>query len=317
MEDELLIKFLLKETTAEENLAVNAWLETSEENHAYFTSLTRIWTESKSLASKSEVDVDAAWVRFKSRTNDVKPSTTVKLKPLSVLMRIAAVFVVAVGSWALYTIFKTDGYTDVNADAQVILQLLPDGSELTLNKFSHIEYASNFKNNRNIKLDSGDVFFKVAKDKAKPFTIEIDQVIVQVVGTSFNIKHLKELTEVVVETGIVKVSLGNSTVLLHKGEKVILQKGAAKLAKLPVNDQLYNYYRTKLFIADQTPLPVLIAILNEAYGSNVMVAGAARDLTINTTLSYESSLDQNLKVIISTFDNLKLKRNQNEIILSY
>lgn len=315
MQDELLIKFLLKESTAEENSAVEAWLELSEENSAYFAGLQKIWTESKGLVAKSAVDVDAAWARFKGRTHSVKPA--VKLNPIRTWMRIAAVLVLGIGGWLAYSVLNPSGYTDVDAREQVLSQLLPDGSELTLNKFSHVEYASNFKNNRSVKLDSGDVFFKVAKDKSKPFIIQIDQVKVEVVGTSFNIKHLKEQTEVVVETGIVKVSLGNASVLLHKGEKVILPKGNVKLDKLPVNDQLYNYYRSKLFIADQTPLPILIATLNEAYGSKVVVEGAARDLTITTTLFYEKSLQDNLKAILETFDNLKLKRNQNEIILSY
>lgn len=314
MKDELLIKFLLKESSAEENFEVSEWLQFSEANGAYFAQLEKIWTESKTLSTKSDVDVEAAWAKFKSTANAIP---TLKLKPINNWMRIAAVLVLAMGSWALYSIFKPQGYTDVNTNAQVLSQILPDGSELTLNKFSHIEYANNFKSNRSIKLDSGDVFFNVTKDKTKPFIIEVDKVAVQVVGTSFNIKYLKKHTEVVVETGIVKVSLGTTNVILHKDEKVTITRGTSKLNKVPVNDQLYNYYRSKLFIADQTPLPTLIATLNEAYGSKVIVVGTAKDLTINTILPYKKSLDDNLKTILKTFDNLKLKRNQNEIILSY
>ncbi len=314
MKDELLIKFLLNESNSEENEEVNNWLALADENTIYFAQLEKIWIESKKLSAKSEVDVEAAWVKFKSNANAIPK---VKLRPFNTWMRIAAVLVLAMGSWALYSILNPQGYTDVYANAKVLSQKLPDGSELTLNKFSHIKFAKNFKSNRSIRLDSGDVFFNVAKDKSKPFIIEIDKIAVEVVGTTFNIKHLKEQTEIVVETGIVKVSLGASEMLLRKGEKVMITKGAVKLNKVPVNDQLYNYYRSKLFIADQTPLPVLIATLNEAYGSKVIVLGAAKDLTINTTLPYEKSLEDNLKNILETLDNLKLKRNQNEIILSY
>jgi transmembrane sensor len=315
MKDEILIKFLLKESTADENLAVTQWIELREENRAYLASLQKIWTESKGLSARSEVDVNAAWDRFKDKAAPSRPA--IKLNPIKVWMRIAAVFVIAVSGWLAYTVLNPSGYAEVNANAQVLSQLLPDGSELTLNKFSHIKYARDFKNNRSIKLDSGDVFFEVVKDKSKPFTIEIDEVKVEVVGTSFNIKHLKEQTEIVVETGIVKVSLGASVIMLQKGEKVVLTKGTGKLEKLVVNDRLYNYYRSKLFIADQTPLPILVDILNEAYGSNIVVEGAARSLTINTTLPYDKSLNDNLQTIIKTLENLKLKRNQNEIILSY
>ncbi|RYG22247.1 MAG: DUF4974 domain-containing protein [Chitinophagaceae bacterium] len=314
MNDELLIKFLLNESNSEENDEVNKWLALDKENAIYLTQLEKIWVESKKLAVKSEVDVETAWTTFKARTN-VKP--VVKLKILNTRLRIAALLALAISSVGLYAIFKSAGYTDLNANAAVISQVLPDGSELTLNKFSHIEFANNFKSNRNIRLDSGNVFFKVAKDKSRPFIIEIDKVFVEVIGTSFNVKHLNEQTEVVVETGIVKVSLGSQKIILHKGEKVIILKDAVKLDKAPVSDQLYAYYRTNLFIADNTPLSTLIETLNEAYGSRVKVDNSVKNVTINTTLQYRKSLNENLDVIMDTIDKLKLKRNQDEIILSY
>ena len=310
MKDELLIKFLLNESNSEENVKVKNWLALSDENTLYLSQLQKIWVESKKLNIKNEVDVEAAWLKFKDNTT-AKPIFS------NTWVRIAAVFALIVGSWSLYIIYNVASYADVNTNEKVLLQTLPDGSELTLNKFSHVKYANNFKSNRSIRLDSGDVFFKVIKDKNKPFLIEINKVTVQVVGTSFNIKHLRQRTEVVVETGIVKVSLGASEVLLHKGEKVIITNKAVKLDKAMVKDQLYAYYRTNLFMADNTPLPVLTAILNEAYGSKILIDDSAKDLTISTTLLYNKSLDQNLKLILETLDKLKIKRNQNEIILSY
>ena len=314
MKDELLIKFLLNESNSEENEQVNEWLALTEENSIYFAQLQKIWVESEKLKINSAVDVDVAWMKFKDRTN-VTP--VVKLKIWNSRLRIGAMLALAISSIALYAIFKSAGYTDVNATEQVLSQILPDGSELTLNKFSHLKFANNFKSNRSIKLDSGNVFFKVAKDKSKPFIIEVDKVFVEVVGTSFNVKHLKQKTEVVVETGIVKVSLGTQKVLLHKGEKVVIQKGALKLNKAPVDNQLYAYYRTNLFVADNTPLTILVETLNEAYGSKIQVDDSAKHLTVGTTLQYRKSLSENLQVILDTFDNLKLKRNQNEMLLSY
>lgn len=314
MNDELLIKFLLNESNSEENDEVNKWLALAKENRMYLAQLEKIWTESKKLSSKREVDTDGAWLRFKNRV-EVKP--TVKLKIWNTPLRIAALFALVLSSWAMYTLIKRSGYTDVTANTQVLTQVLPDGSELILNKFSRIKFANNFKSNRSIHLDSGNVFFKVTKDKSKPFIIEVDKIAVEVVGTSFNVKHLKQQTEVVVETGRVKVSLGNSQVVLSKGEKVVIPKNAVKLEKEPVNDQLYTYYRTNLFSADNVPLPLLIATLNEAYGSNVVVDDSAKDVTIVTTLLYSKSLIENLTIIRDSVDKLKLKRNQNQIILSY
>ncbi|MNR18056.1 fec operon regulator FecR [compost metagenome] len=103
------------------------------------------------------------------------------------------------GAWTIYQFVTPVAYTAVMAGNKVMTRTLPDGSELTLNKKTQLSYASNFKNNRSIRLDSGDVFFNVAHDKSHPFVIEIDEVSVEVVGTSFNVKHVNSQTEVIVE----------------------------------------------------------------------------------------------------------------------
>jgi transmembrane sensor len=315
MNDELLIKFLLKESTADENMAVREWLALSETNQTDFAQFEKIWLASRDLNSKSDVNVDLAWNKFKSK---VTAQPVIKqLKPKYTWLRIAAILVVAIGAWTVYTVFGPQSYIDVNANKEVLSQTLPDGSELTLNKFSHISYANNFKKNRSIHLDSGDVFFSVAKDKTKPFIIKIDHIVVEVVGTSFNIKHLNQQTEIVVETGIVKVSLGNEEIKLFKGERVTISAGNYQLHKIQTDDQLYNYYRSKLFLANNTPLPKLVAILNEAYGSNIRLNDDTKKLTITTTLQFNKSLDYNIEIICQTLINLKAIRNQNEILLSY
>lgn len=318
MTDELLIKFLLKESTEAENLEVLEWRAAADANEKYYIQFETIWEAGKALKSKSEVDENTAWIRFKEKTVQ-QPMPAIIAKPVIqpfAWMRVAATLMIALGAWAMYSLFRPSTYTDLEANKQVIIQTMPDGSELTLNKNSQISYARNFKDHRNIKLKAGDVFFDVAKDKSRPFIIDIDSITVEVVGTSFNIKHSKDETEVNVESGIVKVRQGNQEIKLYKGERIILNAQTNDLVKEPVTDQLYNYYKTNLFIAiNNTPLWKLIAAMNEAYGSNITLDPKVKDLTINTTLK-QGSLDTNLQTICTTL-NLKQSRNGQEILLSY
>lgn len=316
MKDELLIKFLLKETGEEENAIVQNWLMQSEVNTKYFADFEKIWLESKNLAQITNVDTEEAWKKFKSKVDDRTLATPI-VKPLKTnnnWLKIAAVLVFAIGAWTVYTFFSSSNYTDLVAYDQVTQELLPDGSELTINKNTQISYAGNFESNRNLKLKQGEVFFNVKPDKNHPFIIEIANVEVEVVGTSFNIKHLNEKTEVVVETGIVKVKLGHQEVQLLKGEKVYLSADTKELIKQENTDQLYNYYRTKLFVANNVSLEKLISILNEAYGSDVILAENIANLKFNSTLEL-GSLDNNLAIICEAL-NLKISRNQNQILLS-
>jgi transmembrane sensor len=120
---------------------------------------------------------------------------------------------------------------------------------------------------------------------------------------------------VIVETGIVRVELKGEKIELHKGEKILIQDVAAPLIKEKNTDHLYNYYRSNLFIANNTPLQKLIDVMNEAYGSQVATNDPALAAEpINTTIKVDDGLNNNLNVLCQTLD-LKMERNENKILL--
>lgn len=316
MTDELLIKVLLKESTVEENQKVEKWLNAAQANKKHFTQLETIWQVSNTLKNENKRDGEQAWTSFKARRADLQPEedNSKRLNTSKVWLRIAAVLFIAVGGWIGYSLYGPTNYTELTATHQVRTEALPDGSALTLNKNTKISYAANFKNNRKLKLEQGDVFFDVAKDKTHPFVIDIETLSVEVVGTSFNIKHIKKDTEINVESGIVKVRLGNEEIKLYKGEKIHIDGDTRKLVKEPTTDQLYNYYRSNLFQANNIALSKLVMALNEAYGSNITLDEKIKGLTINTALKM-GSINQNLEIICQTL-NLQLSRNGSTILLS-
>lgn len=319
MNDELLIKFLLKETSEAESITVQNWLDAAPANERHFKQFKQIWESSKKLSGQSQVREDDAWQRFKQRTATAKTSPAPVVRSLKTLypwLKIAAVLVLITAAWAVYSILSPVTYTPLASGNAISKQLLPDGSELILNKNAQLSYASNFKRNRSVHLQKGEVFFNVAHDKSRPFVIEVDKVSVMVVGTSFNVKHLKGQTEVIVETGIVKVSLGAAEIALHKGEKVLIKNGSSKLLKQQNQDQLYNYYRSKEFVLNNTPLWRVVEVLNEAYAAQILISDPAiSHKTINTTLKTSASLDYNLGIICDPLD-ISFVRNKEQIVLS-
>lgn len=316
MNDELLIKLLLNEATAAETEEIQKWIAESTENEKYYRQFERIWNESETLINASPVNENVAWEKFKMRVDGQKATVPIvaKLKPAKLWFRIAAVLICCFGAWLAYE--KLAGsYTDIASHDLVLNQELPDGSRLVLNKNTNISYATDFKSNRKVELIDGEVFFEVAHDRAHPFVIAIKNVKVEVVGTSFNIKRLKNAVEVIVETGVVKVNKNGNQLVLIKGESILLKDEASSLEKKPIEDELHSYYRTQLFLANNTPLPRLIATLNEAYRAEIILDGQINHLRISTTLPYNYSLEKNLETICETLD-LKMQRNQNGILLS-
>jgi ferric-dicitrate binding protein FerR (iron transport regulator) len=316
MNDDLLINYLLKETTEDENRQVQQWLAADPANKKHFEGFELIWRQSKNLALNSTVNENDAWNRFENRLAEKKTEEKTIVKPLwqnTYWRNIAAAILLVAGTWFVYTKVLPP-QTTLMANNKVLIETLPDGSEVTLNKNAVLSYSFPIiAKKRLVKLDKGEVFFKVSPNKAKPFIIQAHEVTIEVVGTSFNVNHLPETTEIIVESGIVKVTEGKETVTLRKGQKVIVSSDG-KLITQQVNDDLYNYFRTNRFTAKNTPLSRVVEVLNKAYKVHIVIANPAIAAKTLTTTFEVGSLNQNLQLIAQTL-NLKIERSKSTIIL--
>jgi len=200
------------------------------------------------------------------------------------------------------------------AQQDVLNDTLPDGSVVNINKGSMISYPSKFQKGTRQVVLKGEAFFKVEPNKEKPSVVLAKGVRITVVGTSFNVKNINGNIEVVVENGIVRVSIGERSEELKANEKLLVNVKDSVMTEEKVSDQLYKYYRTKEFVCDETPLWKLVQVINEAYHSQVIIGNPAlKDMTLTTTFHNES-LEQVLNVISITF-NIKVVKQGNTIIL--
>ena len=314
--DDLLVKYLLGEATVDEIALVDAWLVAATENRAYFNQFREIWDQSKALAVTSTADENAAWQLFQNRIH-IKPAV---VKPLNrfVWMRIAALLILLAGAgWLVYFEFREKPAQLVTAQAANVVRIdtLPDGSVVTLNKNSSITYPEKFKTDTRSVTLKGEAFFNVTPNKNKPFQIQVNDVSIKVVGTSFNVRSENGSTEVLVATGVVQVQRGNKTVTLRPNEKTAIQPQDSVLVKTTETTHLYNYYQSNEFVCDNTPLWKLVAVLNKAYSAHIVIGKEElRNLPLTTTFPNES-LDQILQVISLTF-NIKVQRTSTAIILN-
>ncbi len=314
--NDLQVKYLLGEATPEEREQVEQWAAASDANKKQLEQLGYIWAESKKLEATSNVDENAAWQRFKQRIDT--QTTTTKTIPLgrrTNWLRIAATLILLIGgSWMAYLYLYNAGTVTLASGDAVLSQTLPDGSTITLNKHATIKYPKKFSGDtREVTLD-GEAFFNVAPDKQKPFIIHANEADVQVVGTSFNVKTNSSQTEVVVETGVVQVSKKLKGVVLNPKERATVKKDTELPIKEKTEDELHNYYRTKAFVCNNTPLSRLVPVLNEAYNANIVIANATlNNLRITTTFNNQS-LDDILDVLGGTF-NITVVRKDGQIVL--
>lgn len=104
--------------------------------------------------------------------------------------------------------------------------ILPDGSKVWLNAESSLRFPTAFAGNeRKVEL-TGEAYFDIVKDAAKPFIVQLNRMDVEVLGTEFNI--MAYANERTVNTsllrGAVRVRSGDARSLLRPGQQAQLHK---------------------------------------------------------------------------------------------
>lgn len=311
--DDLLVKYLLEEATDIEISLVKDWLSASPDNYKHYEHFKLIWERSKVFNSTNLVDTSAAWEKLQRRIHNTtqKKHVVLPIKRFQWL-KIAALFILISGITFFLYKSKNDSVPLLTTNSQnaIVNDTLPDGSVVTLNKNSFLSYPKKFVENKRIVSLQGEAFFKITPNKDKPFIININNIKIKVIGTSFNVKSINGNTEVIVETGIVLVEKQNRSIELKPREKIIVKPQDTVLKKESENDKLYNYYRTKEFICDNTPLWKLVESLNSTYNSNIIVEREELKNLLITTTFKDEPLDKILSIISETFNITIVKKGQ-------
>jgi transmembrane sensor len=318
--EDLLIRYVLGEVSESEIKEITNWVNASDSNARQFEQTKFILETSQNLAKQSPLTESDAWARFNEK-RDTQSQTI--LKPsfgFNYWVRIAATVLVFLGAaWAGYFIFKPKNdlpqFVTLTSKDKVLTDTLPDGSVIHLNKHSSVTYAVKFKENRQVKL-KGEAFFDVAHDEKVPFSVNVNDVSIHDVGTSFNISSNTKRVEIIVENGIVEVRRRNKTLQLHKSEMVTINATDNELQKVATKDQLYNYYLTNSFVADNTPLYRLVEMLNQAYNSSIIIESKeTANAPITGTFPASSSVEEILQVVLATTPEIHMSKVNGQIRL--
>ena len=113
---------------------------------------------------------------------------------------------------------------------------LPDGTKVWLNAASSITYPTAFTGGQRKVAISGEAYFEVAAGRNQPFIVQQRDIIVQVLGTHFNINGYDD--EATMKTtllqGAVRVLSGDSGRVLKPGQQALLARNDSRITV--VND---------------------------------------------------------------------------------
>lgn len=235
---QLLQNFLHGSITDQELKNLFVWLNSEKGNLEFERLLNEKWLSNK-FQTNENIDSSILFSKIKARIEDKQLSGS---KQFFIRFRkVAAIFILGLLIPTMYfTVLKPleDNKEVVYlkeslSNEKIRKMILPDGTSVWLMSGSTITYPSNFSGNesRNVEV-TGEAFFDVAKDSLHPFILNLGEVGLKVVGTSFNVMNYgdEDHVNVVLETGKVDIFKGkynpnDDFVHLAPGQLLTYKKG--------------------------------------------------------------------------------------------
>lgn len=321
-----LIRFISGESDDNESLMVESWIDLSDENKAQIEKLRLIWSATKDpkKVEPAEVNVDRAWKNLKSRMDqysEIEQKYQGKQRSLTFyLVRVAAVFIIGIFIFYIYKYqSQQSGQVQLASNESAITDKpLPDGTMISLNQNSTVEYKEEFSDTeRRVKM-TGEAFFNVKPDATKPFVIEAQDAIITVLGTSFNVKALDDdiAVEVLVEEGLVELANpdNSQSTQLRSGEKGIFIKSTNEVKKETDINVESLYWLNKTLLFRDTRLSAVFETLERLYKVKIKVENNAV-FNCQLTAKFSNESIDNIIDHISTIFELETEKDANNILI--
>lgn len=229
------------------------------------------------------------WTRIKAETDALSPESAppdwvINRWSGAPWLRWAAVWagllVLAGLAWYRFGPDDTTRYETAYGETRTVS--LPDGSVVTLNGHSALTVANNWPQaeDREVTL-TGEAFFAVAKQQAangRPvkFRVKTPGLVVEVLGTRFNVNHRRQTTEVVLQEGRVRVLPDNAPgqayarpTLMKPGEMLTYSETSHRLVRATVNVNAVVAWKQRLLIFSNRPVADIIRTISDNYGIEV------------------------------------------------
>ncbi|SOD14860.1 FecR family protein [Pedobacter xixiisoli] len=188
--------------------------------------------------------------------------------------------------------------------------VLTDGSEIWLNANSEIVIPANFNETyRDLKLKKGEAYFKVAKDKTKPFRVFAAKTKIEALGTEFNVNYYsgnKGVKAFLIE-GSISVSKkdGQSLVKpnqLYEGDDVT---GASSITEVEKPETQYAW-KTGYFEYSNTPLNEILEDLSRWYNFSFEISPIYKNKTLTGKIARKQPFSEVLAIL--EFSGIKYRK---------
>lgn len=191
---------------------------------------------------------------------------------------------------------------------------LPDNSVVWLNAGSELRYPLGFRGKeRRVDL-KGEAYFEVTHAKnSTPFIVKVDDVEVQVLGTSFNINAYENEPAIATTLlqGRVAVKSGSSVSVLNPNQSAVKARGTQQIQVAAVNaNDAVGWIHNK-FVFENMKLDEIMRCIERWYGIPVVYEnGVNKAMVFSGATPMNGNLSEVLKVLSLSGVHCRLEDNR-------
>ncbi|MDR2413881.1 MAG: FecR domain-containing protein [Odoribacteraceae bacterium] len=287
----LLAKYIFNEASPRERERVERWLDGNPRRRQELEELRARIDLAARRYRHGMFDARRALARVLQRRGNTRAL-------VSRVAATAAVIALVAGSWLLL-VPSPRATTLVALPGETRASLLPDGSRVTLEGPSSLEYATGFDETREVSV-TGTAYFEVTSDPRRPFIVHSALLDVRVLGTTFQVEGDATRAGVLVREGRVLVLPAGE----QGGEVLVAGMSAARVAGedgLTVSPFDLNRlsWKTGEFRFRDAPLSEVAALFNRHFRVAISLPDSLSSLRVTASFD-RPTLREALDVINQT-----------------
>tara|TARA_Y100001972_G_scaffold85672_1_gene104837 strand:+ start:4102 stop:5121 length:1020 start_codon:yes stop_codon:yes gene_type:complete len=327
--EDVIGRVLTHQTKDGDQELLEIWISESESNRQQFILMKESWDKTRIKIEHPNADELFRKLQSKISLN----GTNYRKSKSGWIYGVAASVALLVVSFFFIADFKSEESVlekpiietirKVNPNGQKSRIHLPDGSTVSLNSGSSIEYTLDFNASERIVHLTGEAFFEVKKAAEKPFKVIAGGVVTTALGTSFDVRAFPNAERVYVSLVTGKVSVTNlDTVTQSVGWESILIPGEQLIYHLPTKEtskgpfdfrQMINWKDGVLYFED-TDLKEVVSTLERWFGVNITLKKLPANAPKFSGEFKNESLD-NILMALSYSGKIRFTQNDKEIII--
>lgn len=195
--------------------------------------------------------------------------------------------------------------------------ILDDGTKVWLNSETVLEFPIVFVGDRREVRLSGEAYFEVAKDGARPFHVVTRHSSIEVTGTSFNVSAYpgEAKTAAVLETGSIVFRASGNEYPMRPGECAEYDDATQKTVVTEVDTRYYTAWRTGTLYFDDAPLSEIMKSLSRWYDIEVRFTDRSLEqLRFSGAAERKNSLNHILNLLENTQD-VKFTTTKDKVVV--